>query len=125
MQIGNKMRQRREQLKWSQEYVAEKLNMSPSNYSKYESDKIKPSAEIAIDIAKILEMDLRELLPESKLVVFEKIDKIDIEYNQTGNNSTISVVPDSKYEREMHKKQCELYEDRINYLLKELEKSQK
>lgn len=27
MQIGNKMRQRREQLKWSQEYVAEKLNM--------------------------------------------------------------------------------------------------
>lgn len=125
MQIGTKMRQRREQLKWSQEYVAEKLNMSPSNYSKYESDKIKPSAELAIDIAKILEMDLRELLPESKLVVFEKIDKIDIEYNQTGNNSTISVVPDSKYEREMHKKQCELYEDRINYLLKELEKLKK
>ncbi|MDP3927714.1 MAG: hypothetical protein Q8R57_01695 [Bacteroidota bacterium] len=83
------------------------------------------SAELAIDIAKILEMDLRELLPESKLVVFEKIDKIDIEYNQTSNNSTISVVPDSKYEREMHKKQCELYEDRINYLLKELEKLKK
>ena len=41
--IGEKLRLARKKAKMSQEEVAEKLNISRSNISKYEHDKLEPS----------------------------------------------------------------------------------
>ena len=57
--IGEVMRRKREHLNYSQKEMAEKLHMSESNYSKYESSKINLSTDLAIKIAKVLEIDIR------------------------------------------------------------------
>lgn len=115
--IGEVMRKKREQLKFSQKEMAEKLNMSESNYSKYESNKINLSTDLAIKIAKVLEMDIRDLIPEFGTVIFENNQ---IEYVQTGLNSVIKVASNIEYERKLHAQICENYERQIKELKQKL-----
>lgn len=111
------MRSRREHLNYSQKEMAEKLHMSESNYSKYESNKINLSTDLAIKIAKELELDIRELIPEFGTVIFENNK---IEYVQTGLNSIIKVNSSIEYERELHAHICKNYEQQINDLKQKL-----
>lgn len=119
IKIGEVMRKKREQLKFSQKEMAEKLNMSESNYSKYESSKINLSTDLAIKIAKVLEMDIRDLIPEFGTVIFENNQ---IEYVQTGLNSVIKITSNIEYERKLHAKICENYERQIRELEQKLNK---
>jgi transcriptional regulator with XRE-family HTH domain len=63
MEVHEKIRHLRESKNWSQEEIAEKLNMSPSGYSKIERGETKVAIPKLIKIAEILEVDLIELIP--------------------------------------------------------------
>jgi transcriptional regulator with XRE-family HTH domain len=63
MEIHEKIRLLREAKHWSQEDMAEKLNMSISGYSKIERGVTKSHVLKMEQIAKIFEVDLFELIP--------------------------------------------------------------
>jgi transcriptional regulator with XRE-family HTH domain len=63
MEVHEKIRYLRESKNWSQEEMAEKLNMSPSGYSKIERGETKAAIPKLIKIAEMLEVDLIELIP--------------------------------------------------------------
>ncbi len=62
MEVYEKIRFLRESKNWSQEEMAEKLNMSLSGYSKIERGDTKVSIPKLKKIASILETDLMELM---------------------------------------------------------------
>lgn len=63
MEVYKKIRFLRESKNWSQEEMAEKLNMSPSGYSKIERGETKVAIPKLVKIAEVFEVDLIELIP--------------------------------------------------------------
>lgn len=66
--IGNKIKQRREFLNFSQEYIAETLGISQPAYLKIEKGITKLDFERLIKISEILKMDINELLDKHLIV---------------------------------------------------------
>jgi transcriptional regulator with XRE-family HTH domain len=60
--IGTKIRKLREQKEFTQEYVAKKLDMTTAGYSKIEREVSGINMNKLSKIAKILELDLRQIL---------------------------------------------------------------
>jgi len=81
MTVGGKIKAFRELRNFSQQYMAEKLEMTASGYSKIELDKVKLSVEKLERIAGILDMEA------SKLMEFD--DRIVFQNNTFENNKTI------------------------------------
>jgi transcriptional regulator with XRE-family HTH domain len=65
MKVHEKIRLLREDKHWSQEDMAAKLNMSVSGYSKIERGETKTYIPKLEQIAKALEVDLVELIPQN------------------------------------------------------------
>lgn len=65
MQVHEKIRSFREQRKWSQEEMAEKLNLSVSGYAKIEQGKTNPNLERLLAIADVLGVEMIDLMPDS------------------------------------------------------------
>jgi transcriptional regulator with XRE-family HTH domain len=63
MKVHEKIRLIREAKHWSQEEMAEKLNMSLNGYAKIERGETKAYNPHLEQIAEVLEMDLVELMP--------------------------------------------------------------
>ncbi len=63
MEVHEKIRFLREAKNWSQEDMAEKLNMSISGYSKIERGTTKAYFSKMKQIAEVLDVDLIELIP--------------------------------------------------------------
>lgn len=63
MEVHEKIRFLRESKNWSQEDMAEKLNMSISGYSKIERGATKAYLSKIKQIAEVLDVDLIELIP--------------------------------------------------------------
>lgn len=63
MEVHEKIRFLREAKNWSQEDMAEKLNMSISGYSKIERGATKAYIPKLKQIAEVLDVDLIELIP--------------------------------------------------------------
>ncbi|MGX2973533.1 helix-turn-helix domain-containing protein [Ursidibacter arcticus] len=66
MQIHDKIRMIREQNKFSQEDIAEKINMSPSGYAKIERGETKLYIDKLEKIAQIFNMDIIDLINNDK-----------------------------------------------------------
>lgn len=62
MTLGENIRKRREELKLSQEYVAERLGVSRQAISKWEKGQSEPTANNLIQLANIFEISLSELV---------------------------------------------------------------
>ena len=75
MNIGKKIRNKREDLDLSQRDMAEKIPMNQSNYSKIERDIQEPSLEQFRRICQILKLDPRYLLGLNE---FETLTEQDI-----------------------------------------------
>lgn len=65
MQAHEKIRMFREQKKWTQEEMAEKLHLSLSGYAKIEQGKSQPNVQRLQDIAEALGIQLFDLMPDS------------------------------------------------------------
>jgi len=61
IQIGTKLRQLRDEKRFSQELVAEKLGISQANYSRLESDKMQPNSELLPKIADLYGIAIKDL----------------------------------------------------------------
>ena len=57
-----KIRSLRASKQWTQEYVAEQLNISPTQYARIERGEISPRIEMLFKIAGLFEKDVLELL---------------------------------------------------------------
>lgn len=66
MSLGENIRARREQLKLSQEVVAERLGVSRQAVSKWETGRSEPTAANLVELTKLLETDLSELVEGPK-----------------------------------------------------------
>lgn len=89
MKIGNKLREYRYKGNYSQQEIAEFLDVSQSTYCNWESDTIFPKAENLIKIAKFYNIDINELL-------FSEIPISIVNSPNTINNSPNSKVETSE-----------------------------
>ncbi len=59
--IGNKLKELRAAEGWTQAEVAERINTSRVNYTRYETGKVRPDYEMLIALADVFEISLDEL----------------------------------------------------------------
>ena len=85
MEVHEKIRFLREAKNWSQEDMAEKLNMSISGYSKIERGATKAYIPKMKQIAEALDVDLMELIPQNGNHIYMN--------NGNGNNCNIIGSP--------------------------------
>jgi len=57
-----KIRSKRQQLNYSQDYVASVLQMNQANYNKIENGKVELSVQVLFKIARLLDLNLDELI---------------------------------------------------------------
>ncbi len=88
--IGEKIRHFRDLKGYSQEYMAQKLNISTKTYNSLETEKTKVSLEKVQKIAKLLGIDYLELLSYGEKIT--QINTGDIE----GNNNQVNVLNTNK-----------------------------
>ncbi|MCY1660942.1 helix-turn-helix domain-containing protein [Chryseobacterium sp. SL1] len=116
--IGNKIKNIRELKNLTQEYVAEKLDISQAAYSKIEKET-KISDEKLAQIAEALDVKPEDILAFDSQKYFNSVGNI--EGDKSGNSNSI-IIEASAEEIDLIKK---LYEDKILLLEKLLDNSEK
>lgn len=80
MGMHDKIRMMRELRQWSQEEMAEKMNMSPSGYAKIERGETRLQYDKLVQIAQIFNITLSDLVDDNRGFVFL--------LNENGNNTS-------------------------------------
>lgn len=80
MGMHDKIRMMRELRQWSQEEMAEKMNMSPSGYAKIERGETRLQYDKLVQIAQIFNINLSDLVDDNRGFVFL--------LNENGNNTS-------------------------------------
>ena len=80
MKLNEKLRQLRETNNWSQEEMAERMNMSPSGYAKIERGETKLNIEKLQAIAQIFNIDIIDLMTNDGKNIIVNI-------NESGENT--------------------------------------
>ncbi len=111
--IGNKIKNIRELKNLTQEYMAERLDISQSAYSKLEKGDIKVSQEKLSQIANILEVKPEDISSFDSQKYFNSFNNV-----KGSNNGSIIIGTDEELIKG-------LYEDKISLLEKLLEKTEK
>lgn len=114
MKIGNKIKLIREFKNYTQEYMAERLNINQSAYSKYESDSIDFAISQLDKIAEIFCMKPEEILTFDEKVIFNNYGQ---NYNYAVNQETVTIYPGlNEKEKELYEKEKDLQNNIINHL---------
>jgi len=108
MVIGNKIKKIRELKNYTQEYMAEKLEMSQSNYSRIESNDLDVSFNKLQQIADILEIGITDLIEFDAKYFFNNV------HAQTINGNIHNAVPSN--EKKLYEEQIELLKNEVSYL---------
>ncbi|MFH1326469.1 MAG: helix-turn-helix transcriptional regulator [Candidatus Falkowbacteria bacterium] len=66
MSFGSRIIQARKEKNMSQEALAKKLSATPTTIGRYERDEVKPSIEVALKIANVLDVSLDYLTGNSE-----------------------------------------------------------
>ncbi len=74
MKVGNKIKKIRELKNYTQEFMANELSMSISNYSKIERDEISITLDRLEEIAIVLKMKFQDILAFDEKNVFNFIN---------------------------------------------------
>lgn len=74
MEFGEKVQKLRNQNKWTQEQLAEKLYVSRTAVSKWESGKGYPNIDLLKDVAKLFNKTIDELLSSEEILDIAKIE---------------------------------------------------
>lgn len=74
MKVGNKIKKIRELRNFTQDYMAGKLNMSASNYSKMERDEIPITLDRLEEISNVLKVKYNDILSFDEKNVFNFIN---------------------------------------------------
>ena len=90
MNINEKIRRIRESKEWSQEQMAEKLNMSLNGYAKIERGETKLYLDKLEQIAQILDLDVVELMQsDGKNICFQIESPLGSVYQGVGESSLL------------------------------------
>jgi transcriptional regulator with XRE-family HTH domain len=108
---GQNIKTIRELKNFTQDYVASQLNMSTPNYSNIENGKTDVTLTRLLQIAKVLEIDYRQILFLDKSTLFNEA----AHYFNQGNNALVV------YRDELIK-QLQIKDEQINKLLAIVEK---
>ena len=116
--IGQKIKKVRELKGYTQEYLAEQLNISQKTYSLIESDQTKIDLDRLQKIADTLEIDLMNLLAFDDKNIFNNNfhDKVETSQNYVVNESSF------EEERKAHLKYIEHLEKENDFLKTQLDK---
>ncbi|KAF2079042.1 helix-turn-helix transcriptional regulator [Flavobacterium sharifuzzamanii] len=111
--IKNKIRNIRELKNYTQEYMAERLGVTQAGYSKIEKGKTSLSYEKLVEIGRILDVSVEDIISFEYDKYFNSFNKI------TGNNNgSILINADNSSILK------ELYEDKIQLLEKLLSRTE-
>jgi len=113
------IRKLREKKGFSQEYVAEKLNINQSTYGKLERDVSNITLDRLYKIADILEEDITTLLDIGKKNIFSNQSNQGNGYVETINNDYRMIIEELKL---AYEKMLLIKDEQINLLKNILEK---
>lgn len=107
MTLGEKLKKARINKNFTQEYLAEMLNVSQKTYSNFENDKSKPGFSQVEEMATVLDVSVLDFLSG---------DVLSFNYDNThgGNNGFI-------YQNQLPEKLIEQYEERIKELKEQVD----
>jgi transcriptional regulator with XRE-family HTH domain len=111
MEIGQKIKKMRELRNITQEYMAEKLETTQQNYSRWEKGDIELTVSRLQQIAKILEIKPEDIFAFDEKVVFNN-NYCNFNDNSTGIGTNQSILQELKL----------AYTNRIDAQQKEIEK---
>jgi len=117
--IKSKLIKVRNRRGFSQEYMADTLNMDVSNYCRKESGQIKISAEQWQILAKKLDVPLEDIYEADENLIFVFND------NSTGNGNIVNNYSLPQDVLDMYKKHINVLEQEIYYLKELLKKAEK
>lgn len=110
MEIGIKIKKVRELRNYTQDYMAEKLNVSQSTYSRFEKDEGDLTISQLHKIAEVLDVKVNDLIAFDDKYVLNNYGEI--KENQYGN---IQNYFPEKLEK-LYEDKIKLLEDKIKYL---------
>ena len=90
--INDKIKDFRKEKKWTQEELAEKLNVSPQAVSRWETNTTFPDIELLPEIANIFEISVDELLGVNDMLNNDRIETLIKEANSYYNTGEIDKV---------------------------------
>jgi transcriptional regulator with XRE-family HTH domain len=111
--IKNKIKSIRELKNYTQEYMADQLGVTQAGYSKIEKGKTVLSFVKLVEIARILEVSVEDILSFDSQRYFNSFNKV-----KGNNNGSIMINSDNSVALK------ELYEDKIMLLEKLLAKTE-
>jgi transcriptional regulator with XRE-family HTH domain len=111
--IKNKIKSIRELKNYTQEYMADQLGVTQAGYSKIEKGKTVLSFVKLVEIARILEVSVEDILSFDSQRYFNSFNKV-----KGNNNGSIMINSDNSVALK------ELYEDKIMLLEKLLTKTE-
>ncbi|MFZ7217546.1 helix-turn-helix domain-containing protein [Avibacterium avium] len=91
MAIHEKIRLIREMNHWSQEEMAEKMNLSPSGYAKIERGETQLHYEKLKKIAQIFDMDISELVKDDRNICFLISENSQLSSNYYGTSEAVTI----------------------------------
>lgn len=116
--IGQKVRRIREEKQWTQEFIANKLEISQNTYSKIESGSIKLTIDRISELSKILDVPIEDMLCDDTKTFHlnnNHIEKFYIENLQEENKGLVQSLKDQvKYLQEENQRLLKLIEISLN-----------
>ncbi|HIP34065.1 MAG TPA: XRE family transcriptional regulator [Bacteroidia bacterium] len=122
MKIGSKLKRIRESKRFSQQEIANMLDISQKTYSNIESDKTKPTIPQLSKLSEFLDFDLLELLQKQGITFNQKNEKGSNNgiVNQSFPNELIEQYEERLKDKDAIIKQkydtISLLKDKISYL---------
>ena len=109
LHINDKIKDLRKAQKWTQEDLAERLNVSPQAVSRWETNATFPDIELLPDIASIFEVSVDELLGVNDLLNNDRIKKIISEANSYYDTNEVDKVVS-------YLEQAKIYANKLPYM---------
>ncbi|QAR29873.1 XRE family transcriptional regulator [Ornithobacterium rhinotracheale] len=113
--VSANIRRIREQKGYSQEYMAQELEISQASYARIENEETKLSIDRLFEIANILETDISSLLGSEKLTINHQENH----EGSFGNGYIQNLHIENK---EVYEKLIKNLEEQIDFLKKRLDK---
>lgn len=115
--IEEKIKTFRELKNFTQEYMAEKLGISQAAYSKIESGATKLSYSKVVDIAKVFEVQVEELLAFDSQKYFNSFNNV-----KGSNNGSVTINVEEGDIKTLYEDKIRLLEKLLNITESELNK---
>ncbi|WP_440895575.1 helix-turn-helix domain-containing protein [Amphibacillus sp. Q70] len=90
MSLGENIKKKRKSLKFSQEYIAEQLNLSRQAISKWETNQSEPSTSNLLKLANLFDCDIKDIISPEKY--FKEQKSKENENEQTQRNKKMHLA---------------------------------